>query len=285
MNTAAFYFRLFRFCLVSHSLSRQNCRANQMIRELSPAVFHSQSKMKILAFLIVCLASVALADDFKAIDGKEYKNVTVSRVEPDGIVLITKSGISKVYFTELPKEVQERFHYNAANAAAYSTEQAASQDAFQQQQAELRRKLTEEKNSYWTGHAPAKNQEAKLPAPAAVVAGRGGQQGEVISHGAQVDISRHLALGNVTVVDFYADWCGPCRQLSPSLEQMARTDPEIALRKIDIVDWKTAVVRQYNIHSIPHVNVYNRGGRLVGTVVGADVDKVKSYVAQAKTGG
>jgi len=101
--------------------------------------------MKILAFLIVCLASVALADDFKAIDGKEYKNATVSRVEPDGIVLITKSGISKVYFTELPKEVQERFHYNAANAAAYSAEQAAGQDAFQQQQAELRRKLAEKK--------------------------------------------------------------------------------------------------------------------------------------------
>src|SRR5438045_3854362 len=82
-----------------------------MIRELSRAVFHSQSKMKILALLIVCLASVSLADDFKAIDGKEYQNVTVSRIEPDGIVLITKSGISKVYFTELPKEVQERFHY------------------------------------------------------------------------------------------------------------------------------------------------------------------------------
>jgi hypothetical protein len=35
------------------------------------------------------------------------------------------------------------------------------------------------------------------------------------------------------------------------------------------------------IHSIPEVNVYNRGGHLVG----ADVDKVKRYVAQAKTGG
>ena len=49
--------------------------------------------------------SLALGDDFKAIDGKEYKDATVSRVEPDGIVLRTKSGISKVYFTELPKEV------------------------------------------------------------------------------------------------------------------------------------------------------------------------------------
>jgi thioredoxin 1 len=240
--------------------------------------------MKVLTFVILCFASVALADDFKAINGKEYKNVRVSRVEPDGIVLISKSGISKVYFAELPKEVQDRFHYNAANAATYSTEQAASQVAFQNQQAELQRKVAEEKNRYWIGQQPGKNQHDKLPASAAVVAGRA-QQVEVISHGTSVDITKHLALGNVTVVDFYADWCGPCKQLSPSLEQMARTDPEIALRKIDIVNWKTAVVKQYNIHSVPQVNVYNRGGRLVGTVVGADVDKVKSYVAQAKTGG
>ena len=53
--------------------------------------------------------SMALADDFKTIDGKEYKNVTVSRVEPDGLVLTTKTGILKVYFVELPKDVQERF--------------------------------------------------------------------------------------------------------------------------------------------------------------------------------
>ena len=248
------------------------------------AAFRTQLRMKILTLLILCLASAALAEDFKAIDGKEYKNVRVSRVEPDGIVLISKSGISKVYFTELPKEVQERFHYDAAHAAAYSTEQAASQQALQNQQAELRRKVAEEKNRYWIGQEPAKNQLAKLSAPAAVVAGRG-QQVEVISHGTQVDIAKHLAPGNVTVVDFYADWCGPCKQLSPSLEQMARTDPQIALRKIDIINWKTPVVRQFNIHSIPQVNIYNRGGRLVGTVVGADTEKIKSYVAQAKTGG
>ena len=58
-----------------------------------------------LAILAAVFVSVALADDFKTIDGKEYKNVKVSRVEPDGIVLITKVGISKLYFTELPKEV------------------------------------------------------------------------------------------------------------------------------------------------------------------------------------
>jgi thiol-disulfide isomerase/thioredoxin len=240
--------------------------------------------VNILTFVILCFASVALAEDFKAIDGKEYKNVTVSRVEPDGIMLMSKSGISKVYFTELPKEVQERFHYDAAQAAAYSAEQAASQEAFLVQQEQLRRKVAEERSKYWTGQDPLKKQGENLPAPAPVIAGRG-QQVEVISHGAQVDIAQHLALGNVTVVDFYADWCGPCKQLSPSLEQMASTDPEIALRKIDIVNWNTAVVKQYNIRSIPQVNVYNRGGLLVGTVVGADAAEVKRYVAQAKTGG
>jgi len=93
--------------------------------------------MKILIFLISSVAAIALADDFRTIDGREYKNVTVSRVEPDGIVLKSKSGISKVYFIELLPEVQNRFHYDAANAAAYPAEQAASRAAFQNQQAQL----------------------------------------------------------------------------------------------------------------------------------------------------
>ena len=75
----------------------------------------SPQKMKTaLIMLIGCFASIALAEDFKTIDGKEYKNATVSRVESDGIVLKTKSGITKVYFAELPKDIQERFHYGSA---------------------------------------------------------------------------------------------------------------------------------------------------------------------------
>ena len=110
-----------------------------------------------------------------------------------------------------------------------------------------------------------------------MAAARRGEPIALISHGAQVDINQYLVRGSVTVIDFYADWCGPCRQLSPSLEQMARNDPEIALRKIDIVNWKTAVAQQFNIHSIPQVNVYDRSGRLVGTVLGVDFEKVKNH--------
>jgi len=251
---------------------------------IAGSLSHPVKTWNLVAAVFFLIGAIAFGDDFKTIDGKEYKSATVSRVEPDGIVLITSSGISKVYFTELPKAVQQRFHYDAAKAAAYSSQQAANQEAFQKQQEELRRKLAEQNNKYWIDRASAKNQQGKSPTTVAAGAGRG-QQVETIAHGGQVDITKHLALGNVTIVDFYADWCGPCRQVSPSLEQMANTDPEIALRKVDIVNWNTAVVRQYNIHSIPHINVYNRGGHLVGTVVGADVEKIKRYIAQAKTGG
>jgi hypothetical protein len=57
-------------------------------------------------------ASLALPEDFKTIKGKEYKNARVSRVEPEGIVLIYKSGVVENYFTEMPKEVQKRFGYD-----------------------------------------------------------------------------------------------------------------------------------------------------------------------------
>ena len=61
--------------------------------------------------MAVLFASLALAEDFKTVRGKVYKDATVSRVEADGIELKTKTGISKVYFTELPQDVQERFHW------------------------------------------------------------------------------------------------------------------------------------------------------------------------------
>ena len=71
-----------------------------------------------LTLLTICVASIALAEDFKTTNGKEYKNVTVSRVEADGIVVRGKTGISKLYFIELPKEVQERLRNKPAQPTA-----------------------------------------------------------------------------------------------------------------------------------------------------------------------
>jgi ATPase subunit of ABC transporter with duplicated ATPase domains len=73
----------------------------------------------------------------------------VTRVDPDGVVVKTKSGITKVYFIELPKDVQEQFHYDSGKAAAYSAEQAANYTAYQKQQDETQRQqqATDAKNN------------------------------------------------------------------------------------------------------------------------------------------
>jgi hypothetical protein len=62
-----------------------------------------------LAILAALSVSLALAEDFKTVSGKLYKDATIVRVEADGIVVRTKTGISKIYFIELPKDVQGRF--------------------------------------------------------------------------------------------------------------------------------------------------------------------------------
>jgi hypothetical protein len=108
--------------------------------------------VKTLAVLIVCLASVALADDIKTVDGKEYKDVTVKRVEPDGIVITHSVGVAKIPFTELPKDVQKRVGYDAAKietadaaTGAAEEKQIEEQRAAERERAERERKRAERK--------------------------------------------------------------------------------------------------------------------------------------------
>ena len=99
---------------------------------------------------------------------------------------------------------------------------------------------------------------------------------------ASADQSDAPVPGKVTLVYFHADWCAPCKRLTPALEKMAAADAEIALRKID-TEASPQEASEYNVQGIPHVIVFNRSGGLVGSVTGTDIDKVKSYVAQAKS--
>ena len=100
-------------------------------------------QIRLLTLLVLPVVSVAFSDDFKTLAGKEYKNATVSRVEPDGIVLTSKAGISKVYFTELPKDVQERFGYDSQKAGDYLAQQSAGFEQVRKQQEEASRQKTE----------------------------------------------------------------------------------------------------------------------------------------------
>jgi len=99
----------------------------------------------VLAILATLSASRALGDDFTTLKGKEYKNARVSRVEPDGVVLVCKSGVVKVYFAELPKEIQQRFGYDPGRAAI--EEKSLEEKRIQEQKAAEQQRLEREKQA------------------------------------------------------------------------------------------------------------------------------------------
>jgi len=72
--------------------------------------------------LLLILAS-ARADDFKTANGKGYKNATITRVEPDGIVLKFSGGIVKLPFTDLPEEIRNKYAYKPEAVRASAQEQ------------------------------------------------------------------------------------------------------------------------------------------------------------------
>ena len=69
------------------------------------------------------------------------------------------------------------------------------------------------------------------------------------------------------IVDFWAEWCGPCRMVSPILEELAGEHDEIVVAKLN-VDENPSTAAQYGITSIPTMNVYS-GGKVVKQIIGA----------------
>ncbi len=72
---------------------------------------------------------------------------------------------------------------------------------------------------------------------------------------------------DVAVIDCWAAWCGPCRMLSPVIEELAGEQKDVAFGKLN-VDENRATPMKYGIMSIPTL-LYFKGGQLVDKTIGA----------------
>lgn len=69
------------------------------------------------------------------------------------------------------------------------------------------------------------------------------------------------------LVDFWAEWCGPCKMVAPILEEIAAANDGIVIAKMN-VDENPTTPASYGITSIPTMHVY-QGGQIVKTIIGA----------------
>ena len=73
--------------------------------------------------------------------------------------------------------------------------------------------------------------------------------------------------GKTVLLDFYADWCGPCRMVSPLVDEIAEEHPEYLVGKINVDD-DPELAQMYGVASIPNLVVL-KNGELVNQTAGA----------------
>lgn len=88
--------------------------------------------------------------------------------------------------------------------------------------------------------------------------------------------SEVLDYSGTVLIDFWADWCGPCRMLSPIVDKVAAENPAIKVGKVN-VDAEQELAAQFGIMSIPTLLVFKNGqksGESVGLIPKEQVEKL-----------
>lgn len=85
----------------------------------------------------------------------------------------------------------------------------------------------------------------------------------------------------LVLVDFYADWCGPCKMLSPVLEQINKENDDIKVVKVNIDDSRR-IASYYQIQSIPTL-VLLRDGEFINRIIGFNPKKkIEEFISKGK---
>jgi len=89
-----------------------------------------------------------------------------------------------------------------------------------------------------------------------------------------------LTTDKVTVVDFWAEWCGPCRMIGPFIEELSKEyDDKVLVGKLNVDD-NPEVSMKYNVRSIPTV-LFFKNGEVVDRQIGATSKKVLASKIEA----
>lgn len=98
------------------------------------------------------------------------------------------------------------------------------------------------------------------------------------------DLRPLVAAGKVTVIDFSAQWCQPCRKLDEHMLAVLSAQPDVAYRKLDIGDWDSPLAQRYlrNVPALPYVIVYGTKGDRVAEIAGLDLPRLDQAIAKGR---
>jgi thiol-disulfide isomerase/thioredoxin len=98
------------------------------------------------------------------------------------------------------------------------------------------------------------------------------------------NLEAHAVPGKVTLFDFYAVWCAPCRKIDAHVFGLLQKREDLALRKLNVVSWETPLASRYlkNASGLPYVVVYGKSGKKVATIEGFNLKKLDKAIAQAE---
>jgi thiol-disulfide isomerase/thioredoxin len=94
-------------------------------------------------------------------------------------------------------------------------------------------------------------------------------------------LEAHVVRGKVTVFDFYADWCGPCRQVDEHVYEVLKRRADVAYRKLNVVSWESPLAKHYMAATpnLPYVVVYGKDGKPAGQMSGLKLDELDRAIA------